>query len=1049
MKTCLFAVTVLFVAMSSADPLKDRPGSIPRKYERQAGSDLVYQGKILTPDAARALYESGQVGDLSLLDPDATSDLWENKGKPAKIDDFAKLNLFKPGEENKLELEYVSSQPSPVGTLSFIAQKKQADGRIQSYQIIFDVKGHNMLLRKELLRKIGYIIPAMENLRHVRIKFKGKFSKDETLKEIKSNTLKPFESWLEGGKTDETEFVNFQDVIIVEKASDSIYNLARGILDPSIIRGRRLLNSTLVPFALSEIPESLNLMSWTGAQIIDDQVQMLCPGNEAFSTSYEDARWISRRILGLTEQDWKEIAQATRLPAPAQTLIAEKLMARRNSLIDLFNFKNEFKSFVVRPDLTEGDYLVKGLLVIKGKEWPGYARTMVGDEAVSPLSWSEILAMIQSRGESLALSNFVSKINQYGMPRTEIGKQIFDHQLDLSAHQFADFLKTKKVQKYPVGVWTIPKVFNSDLILSREIVAGNFMGAENRVQLADTVGIALDAGAFFLWDNLPVPWAVSATAKAFYIKTYTRLKPVTSVKASLKEPYENVIVPLLERKQQSPLEKILSLRKQRNVLAQDELTKQLKEQLAEFTKLFGVGESLLISSSWGPELTLKARKGLGKHAEAYAQLQEKLITFSRVHIFRPKEQIIHIYMDPAMANVFSVAMGLRAGIPILEFKVKSQIGQADTHFFEFNLNPDLSVNPTFFESIDCLLATLKGAEKEYLIPTQQPIKVHHSFNGLSLDLDFLMFKFRKESVSDKIQVTDRQGAKADFFRYWLGDRKGLDFEGLLINITKYLVDKKLKGVATVPQSSAGNPADTPYGRSVARSAGVDLLGIPNQIDWDEMIAYINYSWRGWSLSRESLLQIVKQVSAQFKTDLFNQIDLIDIHSVQLYDIEIKISFYREALQKILSLQDSEIVTAFQYYQKKPLQTDEHDRISPWVTAIRGDLKDLRKAVQKIDYAEIAKKYAEIFEILETQLTFEGFKGLVGGEQNMFVNGVIRGFKVGPLKKGLEDGDLDYYSQTLGRVGPNSDTVGGPLLRFQQEANISGGELFLTWMLNPL
>lgn len=1060
MKKCLFAATVAFVITASASPFKDLPGSIPRAYEDQAASDLVYQGKLLIPDDARALYESGKIKDLSLIDPDGTSDLWSKLYPPQpndptfswssrisapRQDDWKQLGLAPSGEV----LEFVSQQFSPVGTLHLIAQKKQPNGAIRTYQLIFDLKGHNMLLRKELLRKIGYKVRPMENLRQVTLKFKGAFSKKEFLTQLDRATSELTSRWQEGSVSENSETATFRDLIVIDGANDREYNLARGDMDPKLIRGRRLLNALLIPFAMSDSPESLNLMSWGCGMIENNRILMPYESARAFSPSFEDARWISRLILRQSPQDWSEIARATGLPREAQLLITEKLKARRNCLISFFKFEDEFTEIPFNLKISDGPNLVNGELVKAERTWDGYARYMVGFDSESPLSGTELVSLFKSKSMTQAITSAVGEFNARILPRTDLGFKIFDHKLDVSAKQFANFIVTKKAKRLPVSVWKTP-FFNTDLIFNREIVAGHYLGAENRVQLADTVGFAVDTGAFFLWDNLPTPMSASASIRAFYVKTYTRLKPVVSIKKSLSEPLKDIIVPLVASHAASPLDKIIELEKQRNILSEEELTKKLTELLGEFKKIIGVGESLLISGSWGPELRLDIGRSMSEHVQAYARMQEKLVSFSRTQIFHPAENRIQIYMDPATANVFSFGVGLRNYIPVLELGYKSQIGIADTHYFDYDLNPDVGKNKTFFESIQAVRAALRGTSVEYLSSKQRPFIIHHDFRDSAVSFDFLMFKFVSKNTANNMLVTSPTGEQTKMHLYWLGDRQGIDYDGLLTNITKYLISEKLGADIKVAESASSSPADTIGGSSVVRSAGVELRAFPHAIDWNQIVSFLGYSWRGWKLSKTNLDRIIQGISSQFNRTIFPKHDLHNTENIQFYSVEVKMWLYKAALLKILSLTDAEVTHAFQYYQKKKLSGHQVSKVSSWQTAVIQDLGSLRKAVRNIDYPKIAKIYSEILEVVETQLEFEGFKLLVGGEQNILVNGVVRGFRSGP-----ENGDQDYLPYTLGEPPPNldndddADLLRGPIKKFQKDSGISTGELFLTWILNPL
>ena len=90
-------------------------------------------------------------------------------------------------------------------------------------------------------------------------------------------------------------------------SQDHYYNLSLGYLPPSVIQGRRLLNSILIPYALVEVPESVNMFPWHAGRIINKQFKMDFDNAENFSTTYGDARWMVRRIAALSRSDWKEV----------------------------------------------------------------------------------------------------------------------------------------------------------------------------------------------------------------------------------------------------------------------------------------------------------------------------------------------------------------------------------------------------------------------------------------------------------------------------------------------------------------------------------------------------------------------------------------------------------------------------------------------------------------------------------------------------------------------------------------------------------------------
>src|SRR5690606_16791573 len=83
-----------------------------------------------------------------------------------------------------------------------------------------------------------------------------------------------------------------------------------------------------------------NMYEWTVGRIYSDNVYLKFPYAKEYDCSHGDALWMVRRILSLTEADWKEIVDATRLPPSVKLLMFEKLKSRRNHLGTLFSIDN-------------------------------------------------------------------------------------------------------------------------------------------------------------------------------------------------------------------------------------------------------------------------------------------------------------------------------------------------------------------------------------------------------------------------------------------------------------------------------------------------------------------------------------------------------------------------------------------------------------------------------------------------------------------------------------------------------------------------------------
>lgn len=133
----LILISVLVTGPTQAQVIDNFPGSIPLKYERAAASDLVFGGKILTPDEARALYDKKVVADLSHLNPDESSELWKNKYTQYEPYDLNQLELKSEAEE----LTFISDKSAPNGQFAFLAQKKKLVRRIKNLSNLFGLEG--------------------------------------------------------------------------------------------------------------------------------------------------------------------------------------------------------------------------------------------------------------------------------------------------------------------------------------------------------------------------------------------------------------------------------------------------------------------------------------------------------------------------------------------------------------------------------------------------------------------------------------------------------------------------------------------------------------------------------------------------------------------------------------------------------------------------------------------------------------------------------------------------------------------------------------------
>jgi hypothetical protein len=661
--------------------------------------------------------------------------------------------------------------------------------------------------------------------------------------------------------------------------------------------------------------------------------------------------------------------------------------------------------------------------------------------------------LFKSKFLSNLISNLILQFNSRFIPGTDVAYKVFDHELNVAAKNFADFLMTKQVKKNPVAFWSTP-FYNGHIIASREIIAGNYMGSDNLVQLADTVGYSINLGYAAILDNLPVNMAASGNLQLSVVQKFTHLKPLNSIKAGLSEPFKNMLVPYLRMETRRPLEEALSLESQSKVLSPEELKKRLDVSIGDFTKDLGVGESLVVQTSLSPNGFFKISKSLGTNIEAYARLNDELVDISRTQILHKDAKTVHIYVDPATYNTLALAIGLSVGIPIIELGGSWETGVAKTNYFSINIDTDLQRNPKLFDQLRILVGALKGGSLNLMKSQQKPWVIQHDFYDDNFRFRFLFWRYLSDNFEDRINVTHPSGASANFVRKALGKRSGDDYESLVLDVFNFLLSDLTQTGIQVGSSNSGNPGDTIYGKAVSRQTvgetELDPRGRFGQSlnPLENTFLSVNYHWKGWEMNRARLLKTAKEINKQFGSEIIQDGQLNDIEKLQFYNIYVQVALYSPAIQTMLSHTDSEIQELFKehalHVPVSPNRNNPGEVNNTWANSairmIHRVRKQLAQPSEQIDYRKMIGSLTELVDLCESQLDNSGFLYLVGGADNIFVNGSIVGFR-----KGSENGNQPLQMQTLGKIGAAAPQ--GPLQKLQSNMEISGGEFYINWIIN--
>src|SRR5690606_1589256 len=130
----------------------------------------IQKGDVLLPEQAENLYyrrnqETAGQWNLADLDPQE-SYIWKKEKLPAAnpIDDALAINDLDT-------VDFVSKGWARLGSFRTTVNRINSFGNPTQYTLVISKTIHNFLLRKALLRKLGYQVPAIKYLPRVKVNF--------------------------------------------------------------------------------------------------------------------------------------------------------------------------------------------------------------------------------------------------------------------------------------------------------------------------------------------------------------------------------------------------------------------------------------------------------------------------------------------------------------------------------------------------------------------------------------------------------------------------------------------------------------------------------------------------------------------------------------------------------------------------------------------------------------------------------------------------------------------------------------------------------------
>lgn len=1045
--TLLIAICGMGPISQAANPI---PGGILLEYGLRPPTDLIFEGQKLLPQQAYRLFQqrhedSNGVWDLSELEPE-TSDLWDpNK---SHLNEGIDLKDFD-------SLSFTSSSLSRSSHYRFIAGKKN-----QQYEVYFGPKVHNFLMLGKLLEKLGYHTGESGHLKNASIEFPSEQALDDFILDVETNLARDPYRWVTKRKKKK---LVFQDLVIF-KYEDGLPNYAKGFIDLQLLaENRRIYNALIVPFAMMNIPESINMLTWNIGRIRSQNIIFSFENIENFRTPLDDAKWITKKILELTEQDWKEIIAAGNIPPSPSRLLLEKLKARRNNLAALFDIDNENLPVNSRLNSEDGK-IVDGK--ITQQFFPGYGRQFRIPDPDSPLSFSEMSSFFKSKIINEGIQLLIGAFNKIKYFSTDLKSKLDVLETEFTG-KLEDALRNNLPLKSIIQSYAYPTA-SGGVQLSREIIAGSYLGTDNLIQLVDNIGINISIGVFggvlgvftktgefAILDQQGTvgrtlsPVGLRASSSAFFRRTYSHIRPIESIQKALKYPFKNMFVPGLKNKIGNELRPVTD--KNLAELEENKKSEQVQSALRELKTKLDIGESLIVTDSVGIGVQAQGSMNLYQVAKLTLSTSPQKVVISRTHIVRRSEHVFHVYKDFGNINRADISLGLEALVPVVRITLRGTKGRAKTKFFNLNLHPR---SKNLASKLNGLKQVLKNNSIRLLRQTKKPFVVKHQFSEKSNKIGLFVFRYNYLNSANNIRVIAPGGEDIKMFRRYSGHSKGIDYESYAEDLVGLLFAKVLKNETSLLTLSSTNPGNTFMGQASNRIITVE--GFVKEKQLHTPYVKISRFWNGWRMKRKKALRLLKNIKQRYGFYYFPGHVLAQTKKFFLYNFNVSIYFFEKGIHHMLAMPDETLEKVFKHYHNKDQSSlsDQDILRRTGYYLFQRYKKRYRKWNERKKYQKASKYLSKMFSVAEKNLTVYGMRELAGGIKNFYTEAKIDGFRIGD-----EIGEIPIRSNSFGEIGekglrgPTGQIIQMIKLKERQEEGDSEsmlqGEFYINWIKERL
>ena len=889
-----------------------------------------------------------QMGDLSLLNP-APDKIWQDRVYPIQDPETGPLSRGYPSEGGLVRFEKDHAR----NTFTYMAKVLGQDGR--AFRLTASRFSHGMLLRAGLMRKLGFFVPSPRYYKKLVIQFKSREEIEGKCKIVPETQVQE----CSGGFIDRAQSAMTSDFnlrkwstvdysknqvimseVVLEPQETAYLDLHWGFLpaanDPRAsgiianLNKGRAFRSMLAALILVDVPESVNRFSAKAGALQGGFVNLTHASTPTFKmTTYEDVRWLVRRMSRLTESDLRELIRYADIPSEIDEVVYRKIVYRLANLHELFDLPvPPLKKLPLRFDTASR--VKEGKVAVEYVEGCPH-RWSHGDREL-PFVDSDIWRVLSVDVISSSIKKVLANAQKLVQVQT-VDDLLKKRQLEVNQRV------QEHIQKNPLeGLVQEKETWGGgtggiDISAYRHITTGTYFESQAPIQLVDSVSFGATIGYFRALDGI-AGYLPNFMGNVSLARDFTHVRPLDTVKEGTKESWTKLAVfdfmdgladvILAEEKPGAthPVDKFLAGLKTGEVFMINDSV-NLGAQLGVLSSLdfllnlsphaFATGVSLgadlshtrvaqtmILRNETGLQISVRSPRslvgGLTFDTNYYLNLLKLRTSTTDTWL---KSDVYSITYVPGVIEKATTDIGDLTN-PNKDPKIAERIRKLND-LIETRKNIRLAVG-ALLRSNDTEILENRFGQKKVMI--DQDYKTNTS-TAKVLTERFTSFNERHKL---KLRLPEVKGYDIksndevyEVFGYKNGKLKGRDLLASVMDLLESLI----KRPGSISRLNTSNPANVPYGNAF-------WTVIDTEMDISKQEAYpgvgiISNVWGGWHMKREAVLDLLRDLEQRFPGQDLGSVRVIEseafthVKSLDFFRVSANMSITEQGLEKLRDL----------------------------------------------------------------------------------------------------------------------------------------------------